>query len=124
MKLIIAGGRDMIVPLDFIELALKVHGLTNVSQIVSGGARGIDTLGEELALFQNIPVERFDADWDRFGKSAGHIRNTQMAKYADKLLLIWDGDSPGSKNMKENMIKQGKPIHEIVIRKTAVKNDL
>lgn len=68
-------------------------------EVVSGTARGADSYGEEWAKANNIPIKRFPADWDGLGRGAGHIRNAQMADYADALLLVWQGTSPGSKNM-------------------------
>ena len=58
--------------------------------IVSGGARGVDKLGEQIADEQHIPVTKFLADWDNYGKGAGFIRNEEMAKYADELLAVWN----------------------------------
>lgn len=46
-----------------------------------------------------IPVIHFPANWDKHGKSAGHIRNAEMAKYADALVAFWDGKSKGTKGM-------------------------
>lgn len=86
-----------------------------VEEIVSGVAYGADHLGEVMAGMYGIPVRRFNADWKTHGKSAGMIRNREMADYADVLYLVWDGKSTGSKNMKDEMIKRNKPVHELVI---------
>ena len=51
-------------------------------------------------MLRDIPIKRFLPDWDNFGKSAGLRRNDEMSSYADVLLLIWDGESRGSSNMK------------------------
>ncbi len=69
------------------------------TSIISGTAHGVDLLGEMFAKEIRVPVERFPADWTRFGKSAGYKRNEQMAKVADALVLVWDGKSLGSKHM-------------------------
>lgn len=115
MKLIIAGGRNINVPYEFIEYIRQAFGL-RPSEIVSGGAQGIDYIGERFAEKFNKPLKVFKANWDLNGRAAGHIRNKEMAEYADALLLIWDGESRGSKNMKENMLKLNKPIYELVIK--------
>jgi len=47
----------------------------------------------------DIPVEQYPADWPRFGKRAGYVRNEQMAKVAEGALILWDGFSPGTKHM-------------------------
>ena len=49
------------------------------------------------------------------GKAAGHVRNKKMAEYGDALLLIWDGKSKGSANMKKEMQKLNKPIYEVTL---------
>lgn len=80
-------------------------------------ARGIDSQGNTFGHWTGKKVAEFPADWDKFGKAAGHIRNTEMANYADALLLIWDGESKGSANMKYQMNQLGKPIYEVILRK-------
>jgi len=97
MKVIIAGGRDF-TNYALVETAVKVSGF-EITQVVSGKAKGVDTLGEVWALANNIPVEAFPADWDQHGRAAGPIRNREMAEYADALIAIWDGESKGTANM-------------------------
>lgn len=83
-------------------------------EIISGTARGADKLGEAFALKYNIKVKRFPAQWNRYGKKAGYVRNKIMADYAAKsglavLIAFWDGKSKGTKNMidlaKKNNLK-------------------
>jgi hypothetical protein len=97
MKVIVAGGRDF-TNYALVEEAIKISGF-EISQIVSGKAKGVDTLGEVWALANNVPVEAFPADWSQHGRAAGPIRNKQMAEYADALIAIWDGESKGTANM-------------------------
>jgi hypothetical protein len=121
MKLIIAGGRDFTyISTPMIDSFLEAHNMywRNIEQVVSGGASGVDTAGENFANAVDIEIERFPADWNTHGKAAGPIRNRQMAEYADALLLIWDGESRGSASMKNEMVKLKKPVYEIIIRKT------
>ena len=68
-------------------------------EIVSGGARGADHLGEIYANDNNYQLKIFPADWDIYGKAAGYIRNEQMARYADACVVFWDKQSRGSKHM-------------------------
>lgn len=70
-----------------------------ISEVVSGGAKGCDTYGEAWAKVNNIEIRRFPADWDRYGKGAGPIRNEEMAQYAEALIAVWDGRSSGTKDM-------------------------
>ncbi len=71
--------------------------------IISGGARGADTLGEKYAQDEGFSLEKFPANWNKFGKSAGFRRNEQMAEVADALIAFWDGKSHGTKHMIEIM---------------------
>lgn len=74
-------------------------------EIISGTAKGADKLGELFAANYNIPAKQFPAEWDKYGKSAGHIRNEQMAKYATSdgamgvLIAFWRDMSKGTQNM-------------------------
>jgi hypothetical protein len=97
MKVIIAGSRT-ITDYQLVEDAVSESGL-KITEVVSGRAQGVDTLGEVWAARHSVPVKPFPADWNTHGKSAGPIRNRQMAEYADALILIWDGKSRGSFNM-------------------------
>lgn len=128
MKLIIAGSRKLFVdPILIDRLILSAN--LEPEEIVSGTAKGIDECGELYVSHYNnrengvrysrpesINLKQFPADWDTHGKAAGHIRNKQMAEYADALLLIWDGESKGSANMKETMLKLNKPVFEVILR--------
>ena len=88
-----------------------------VTEIVSGGCpSGADAAGERWASENDVGVLRFKAEWEKYGKAAGPIRNKKMAEYADALLLIWDGKSPGSRNMREEMKKLGKKIYEVKVK--------
>lgn len=71
--------------------------------IISGGARGADTLGEKYAQDEGFSLEVFPANWNKFGKSAGFRRNEQMGEVADALIAFWDGKSHGTKHMIEIM---------------------
>lgn len=124
MKLIIAGSRTLDIDA---SCGVSLHNLTNITEVVCGMAKGVDLAGKyfaendwkqdyPLCSDYKIPVAEFPADWDKHGKSAGHIRNAEMAKYADALLLIWDGESRGSANMKAQMERLGKPVYEVIIK--------
>jgi hypothetical protein len=117
MKLIIAGSRNLNISHETLEILLYEMIGKSPDEIISGTARGIDTLGEDIANGKSIKIKQFPADWEKHGKAAGPIRNKEMAEYADALLLIWDGESKGSKNIKENMVKLHKPIYEVILRK-------
>lgn len=114
MKLIIAGSRTLdLSPILIVEL--MNHFKISPNEIVSGRASGVDKSGERYAYYELIDITHFPADWDTHGKAAGPIRNKQMADYSDALLLIWDGKSKGSSNMKKEMLKLKKPIYEVIL---------
>lgn len=119
MKLIIAGSRQIDETEAFKEiadiLARSNSPIAGVTEIVSGTAAGPDRAGEAFGKANNIPVKRFPADWNNLGKRAGPIRNREMALYADKLFLIWDGKSKGSLNMRSTMLALGKPVVEVIL---------
>ena len=104
-RIIIAGGRD------FEDYdSLKKHMtecLSTVSDIidgkeiviVSGTAKGADSLGERFAEEYGYAIEKFPANWDAYGKRAGIIRNIAMADHADALIAFWNGSSRGTANM-------------------------
>lgn len=102
-KLIIAGSRDF----DNYELLKQtvLPYLNDIEEIISGTARGADSLGEQFAKEFNIPVRQFPADWNAYGKKAGYLRNVQMAKNATACIVFWDGKSRGTQHM-INIAKQ------------------
>jgi hypothetical protein len=96
-RVIVAGSRN-ITDYCFIKEILDKCNF-KFSTIISGTANGVDSLGEKYAKENNISIERFPAQWDKLGKSAGYIRNSLMAENADCLVCIWDGKSKGTKHM-------------------------
>lgn len=82
-----------------------------VYEIVSGGAEGVDQFGERWAEEYDCDVTRFEPDWEEYGNAAGPIRNGQMAKYADKLVAVWDGESAGTRDMIDKALDEGLDTH-------------
>lgn len=97
MRTIVAGGRN-VTDYRVVLNAMDIIGWTP-TVIISGNANGVDKLGERWAKENVVVTEIFPANWDKYGKSAGYIRNDLMAKEAEALLLIWDGKSKGSGHM-------------------------
>jgi hypothetical protein len=96
MKLIIAGSRSgRLSETDYARLD-ALHAERPVTEVVSGFASGIDKCGETWAVRNRIPVKTFPADWEKYGKAAGPIRNRQMAEYADAVALFPGGKGTDS----------------------------
>lgn len=101
LKVIIAGGRDF----DNYELLEtycdKILINSKRVEIISGGAKGADFLGEKYANERRFQLSVFNADWNTHGKYAGIERNKRMAHSATALIAFWDGKSKGTKHMIE-----------------------
>lgn len=98
-KVIVAGSRTFN---DYGLLKEKLdYYLSNYNnvEIVSGTAKGADQYGERYAKERGFSIKKFPAQWDKYGKKAGYLRNKQMAEYADALVAFWDGKSKGTKIM-------------------------
>lgn len=106
MKTIIAGGRDYHLD-QWDELALN---LLDITEVVSGCCRGVDTDGANWAKKKGIPIAYFPADWANNKKAAGPIRNRQMAEYADAVVLF--PGSRGTENMYQEAMKRGLTIFD------------
>lgn len=112
-KVVVAGSRTIVdYQLVCDEIAASKY---NVTELVSGVAKGVDLLGEQWAIDRLIPVKRFAADWKKHDRAAGPIRNKEMAEYCDMAIVIWDGESKGTKNMIEQMKRLKKPCHVRIV---------
>lgn len=86
-----------------------------ITEVVCGGARGVDWMGSEWAKDNAIPVTYMPADWDTYKKAAGPIRNQQMAEYADALVYLRYAGTPGTEDMIKKMNKLNKPVWGVTI---------
>lgn len=107
MRLIIAGSRDIVDYHVMRECWRQYTYRDSVTEIVSGGARGVDSLAIRLANDVNIPVTVMAANWDLHGRRAGYKRNAEMAEYGHSVLAIWDHQSRGTKHMIDVADNQG-----------------
>ena len=107
MKIIIAGSRNMVPIKEDWALLDRLLLEMVITEVVSGCAKGADTFGEEWADDQKLPVKKFPADWDKYGRAAGPIRNKQMAKYADGLVAFRFKNSKGTTNMIKQAQERG-----------------
>lgn len=124
-RVIIAGGRDFdnLVRLTYVCRRLLHTAILNHRdgkerlEIVSGTAKGTDFLGETFAKVHDLGLKRFPADWNRYGKRAGHLRNGEMAGYAEALIAFWDGESRGTADMIEQATAMGLEVKVIKYKK-------
>lgn len=108
MKTIIAGARGYD-DYETVVAAVVASGF-DVTEVVCGGAAGVDFLGRRFAEERSIPCRVFLADWEKYGRAAGPIRNALMAKYADALVAVTSG-GPGSTNMIRIAQNRGLRVH-------------
>lgn len=107
MKLLIAGSRS-IDKFDFSEYIPP-----ETTLIISGGAKGVDTLAEEYATKHKISKLILYPNYRLFGKAAPLKRNEDMVNIADEVLIIWDGISNGTNYTVKYAEKCGKPLRII-----------
>ena len=125
MKVIIAGSRNY-VPKTTTEFESYIQRCSmslggqgfEISEVVCGMCPGVDLLARAWGFYNKIPVKEFPADWKTHGKKAGAIRNIEMAKYADALILIWDGKSKGS-----DLMRSIAKLHNLIIRELIYTNE-
>ena len=132
MKIAVVGSRNF-TDKHFIHITLPDYfsSPSREDVLISGGAKGVDTIAEEfIDSWKNaniniygqspdkfkITKKIFKPDWNKYGKSAGFIRNELIIKEADHIIAFWDGQSKGTKHSIDLAIKAGKPI-DIYIRK-------
>jgi len=113
-RVIIAGSRD--IPEEK-ALGIITDRLSKQKRwhVVSGTARGVDRAGEVYAERKRFPITCFSANWDRFGKRAGLLRNQTMSWFGTHLLALWDGNSRGTANMIEVASRDGLKVKVIQV---------
>ena len=112
-KVAIVGSRGFN-DYELLSERLKNHA-GNISEIISGGAKGADSLAEMFADEYGIKKTIFKAEWDKFGRSAGIIRNKDIVKNCDVLIAFWDGKSKGTKNSIDLAISQNKKVTILMV---------
>lgn len=108
MKLAIVGSRKIT------SLDLDRYLPNNVTEIVSGGAKGIDTIARQYAIEHDIKLTEFLPDYQTYGKSAPLKRNILIINHADQVFAFWDGESSGTKFVINNCKKLNVPIRVFI----------
>lgn len=109
IRVLIAGSRSIT------AFDLSPYVPANCGLIISGGAKGIDTVAEEYACANGIEVKILKPDYERFGRAAPLKRNDEMVELADLVIAIWDGKSRGTKHTIDYAKKIGKEVQVITI---------
>ena len=111
MKIAIIGSRNLVVNNigDYLP--------KGVTEIVSGGAKGIDTCARIYAIKNNIKLTEFLPNYNEFGKRAPLIRNLEIIDYADEVIAFWDGESHGTKFVIDNCKNRNKMVKILVLKK-------
>lgn len=108
MKIAIIGSRGIC----HIDLSLYLD--SGISEIISGGAIGVDSVAKDYSLAKNIKYTEFTPDYSRYGKAAPILRNKQIVDYSDFILIFWYGSSRGTRSVIDYCKKVGKK-HRIVL---------
>lgn len=85
------------------------------TEIVSGGARGVDTLARSYAEQNGLKLTEFLPEYDKYGRSAPLKRNIKIIEYADLVIAFWDGSSHGTKYVINHCKQLGKPCEVHII---------
>lgn len=113
MKVAIVGSRRLEIP------NLESYLPENVSEIVSGGAKGVDTAARRYALSHGLTLTEFLPQYERYGRAAPLKRNVQIVEYADFVIAFWDGASRGTKFVIDQCRKLGR-AHKVYITKNGI----
>ena len=113
MKIAIIGSRNF-TNYKLLQEILEQY-KPKITLVVSGTAKGADSLGEKWALENNIQTLIFPADWNQYGKRAGFIRNEDIIKNCDCCVAFWDGESKGTKHSLSLCKKYNKPVKIVQI---------
>lgn len=102
----IVGSRDYPHPSD---IKNYVQNLPNGTVVVSGAARGVDSIAANEARRRGLEIIEFPADWSK-GRGAGFARNGKIVEASDEIVAFWDGKSRGTLDTITKARKAGKPV--------------
>lgn len=119
MKVAVVGSRSA--TLEHYPIISKYIPL-NTTEIISGGAAGVDFLAEKYAQENKITLTKILPNYDKFGKTATLTRNIEIIKRSDYVLCFWDGKSRGTAHVVSNCIKMYKNVKIILLDNGSVLN--
>ncbi len=114
MKLAVVGSRDFT---DYTKLKLALDNINQfflITEIISGGAKGADSLAERYAKENNIKLTIYLPDWKRYGRPAGMIRNKEIVSSATSVIAFWDGKSKGTANS-ISLAEKSKKLRQVIL---------
>ncbi len=114
MRVAIIGSRNLTVE------NLEKYLPQQVTEIVSGGAKGVDTCAKQYAKANNLLYTEFSPEYARYQRGAPLKRNEQIVEYADVVIAFWDGKSKGTKYTIDYCKKIGKEIKNILLEEQLV----
>ena len=114
MKLAIVGSRTFS-DFNLLQRTMNFFIFEDIKEIISGGARGADFLGKRYAENYAIKFTEYLAGWDKYGKSAGFIRNQTIVDNCDMVLAFWNGESRGTADTIEKARKAKKPTFIVYV---------
>ena len=110
MKLAIIGSRNLT------GISIDEYIFDGVTEIVSGGAKGIDTKAKDFAIRKGLKIVEFLPDYNLYGNAAPLKRNEKIARYADAAIALWDGKSKGTEHTIKMFNKLGKKVTVIILK--------
>ena len=110
MKVAVIGSRSLTVP------NLEKYLPQKTTEIVSGGAKGVDTSARKYAQEKGLRLKEFLPEYGKYGRSAPLIRNARIIGYADVVLAFWDGKSRGTKFVIDSCKKAGVPVKVLLVK--------
>jgi len=112
MRVLIAGSRSIGSAAAVDRALAHAEGLgLDITEVVSGGARGVDRLGEDWARRRGLPVRVYEPDWARLGKRAGYVRNAEMVRVSEAVVILYDGVSKGTAHTLRIARAAGLPVY-------------
>ena len=107
MKIAVIGSRSFA---DYELLKKTLNEITGITKVISGGAKGADSLAEQWAKENQIETAIYKPDWAKYGRGAGVVRNRLIIEDCDLCIAFWDGESKGTKSSIDHFKKLNKKL--------------